>query len=326
MNGSIGVGNGVHTVSPKQAKNLVDEVQKSAASCKAKIDQNVNEFFGQLSRVWADKYAVEFAKEVERKISIVVGDLNNKANALMSDIVGLANEYASVGGLGTRIDYTRCSFSVSVNTGAVKEEFADGSSGFIGNNTKVSLGIVGKLETLYKGLAMCGDQLIDAMQRTNAFGNTDVKAMLVVFAKNFKDGMAGEVHGLTSVCQNMISETEKRYQKVSSSYGGSNFSGGRTFSGDNNIPSGGSNIPSGGSNVSSGRPVSSVPAVGDIASAGRVTGEIAGVVASEVTGKVAGEVAKKVINEGLGNTANGLLGAGKVAGVVASQVYKDLEK
>ena len=320
MNGGIGGGNGVHTVSPKQAKALVDEVQKSAASCKVKIDQDVNEFFGQLSKAWADKYAVDFAKEVERRISNVVSDLNKKSNNLMSDIVGLANDYANAGGLGTRIDYTICNFTASINTGAIKEEFVDGSSGFIGNNPNVSTGIIDKLEDLYKNLGICGDKLIESMQRTNAFGNTDVKAMLMVFAKNFKDGMTAEVYGLTSVCKSKISETQKRYQRVSSSYGGSNISSGA---------------------FQEYGPVTGNSFINAAVTAGEVAGGIAsgsfkefGPVTSDsfanpaiTAGKVAGDIASSAFKEFGPVTSdsfvNPAITAGKVAGDIASGAFQE---
>ncbi len=232
MNGSYG-GSGVHTVSVPQAKRLVEEVYNKVAGCKSKIDDNVNDFYNALATIWEDEFAVQFAKEVQHRVTDIVNDLNNKANDIMNEIANLANDYAIAGGKSERVSATRCSFSPSVNIGSVKNAFPDGASGFLGDNSGAREKVMSSLDGLYKRLIESGDNLINEMQKTNAFGNTDVKARLVVFAKNFKDGMTGEMFELTKIATNKISETEKKYQRVSSRHGGSNtyYGGSNTYGG-----------------------------------------------------------------------------------------------
>ena len=237
MNGSYNN----YTLSPKQAQYLIDEVKKIASNCKVKLENTANDFLKGISSIWADDNAVKFATSIGKSTDSAIQMLARETNSLILRIYDFCDKYAAAGNTKNTVSLSKIAFSSGVNVGVVKNTFDGDRYGFADNGSEQH--VLDLLNDFGKGFKKSGEELLSAINHTNAFGNLSVKNDLAKFASVMDGKIFKEVLVVSLNANKSIQESKRKYANISNSVGG-----------NNSLSYGGSNSSSYGSNAYSSSP------------------------------------------------------------------------
>jgi len=217
--------NGNHTVSPRQVEAIMNAAEGILSSAKAQIEEKINDFLKESSKLWADDEAVKMSNRLYDAFGEVISGLGGSGSKLSDEVVDIANKYAKAGGKLISFNRRIMKFGNGITKGLVKASFDDDSFGIKDEN---SLSNVEALfdNNLVPAVQKVLDDLVVKLSRTNAFGNGAIIAALAGAGVGIREGAIAKLQAAKRNVHEEVEQARKKYQSVSSSVGGSNFIGG----------------------------------------------------------------------------------------------------
>ena len=225
------------TLSVKQADSIIREINDITKETRNKIELTSEEFLTDISHVWEDENAVKFSTKFRESMVKVIDNLSQNNNTFCETVRDIANAYVKAGNIGQSVSAIASKIAIQINSGIVKDHFADGENGddfgFVNPETGPDQ-VMASFDTLKTNLKSIAVETNNRIKSINAFGNDQVKLALASSAAGMIGIVEKQIVSSSKSCKELVSESAKRYIQVGqsatsgASIGGDGSSGGST--------------------------------------------------------------------------------------------------
>ena len=202
------------TLSMNQANQLMRAVDEELQTAARNIEKDSNQFLYDLSKIWEDKNATEFAGKYNTAIKDVISTLSKNDNTIIETIGDIATYYAKQGGMSERPNVLIKVMQANIDYQVVKENFADSENGDDFGFKNVNEGASQVMDTYnqYKSkMKQTASQLADRMNGINAFGNSTISMQLTKSAGNIVEILTNALETIGRGIEEGVSETANAY-------------------------------------------------------------------------------------------------------------------
>lgn len=211
----------IETLSVTQANQLIGEVNKHLVTCQEKMTNSFNTFLDDLSRLWEDQNAVDFAKKINDIYQELLNEMTIKNGFFGTYVINLANLYIRIGNMNEKVTEEPKTFSGEINYQVVKKYFANSENeddfGFKDPTNAGIQEILQTYKTLYRSLQDITLQLSKDILKTNAFGNTSVMGRITTLSAELIRYMMTELTEIERHFSNSLRYTFEEYSKIATS-------------------------------------------------------------------------------------------------------------
>ena len=242
------------TLSVKQADSIIREINDITKETRNKIELTSEEFLTDISHVWEDENAVKFSNNFRESMVKVVDNLSQNNNKFCETVKDIANAYVKAGNMGQSVSSIASKLAIQINSGIVKDHFADGENGddfgFVNPETGPDQ-VIDSFNTLKTNLKSIAVETNNRIKAINAFGNDQVKLALASSAAGMIGIVEKQIISSSKSCKELVDESAKRYIQVGQSAASGASIGGEGSSGGSTGGSGGGSGSSDGSGEAS---------------------------------------------------------------------------
>ena len=208
---------GKETLSVKQANSIINSMNDIARDCCVETERANDEFVDELSRIWEDQNAVDFAKLHKQNVTDMINNLNSNNETYVRTVTDIANSYIKAGGVNEKVNALVAKRVANINVDRVKEYFTNTENaddfGFINPETGVDA-IASVYENYEKKIERISLDTSKKIQQINAFGNQDVQLALASSAGKVVDIFLKGVKTETNHLREAVDKTAKNYIAV----------------------------------------------------------------------------------------------------------------
>lgn len=203
-----------HTMSPHQTQELLRNLERHVRNCISNIEYCTNELLGNLSSIWADDNAIEFEKELRKELdNVITNKLIPSYYKIAQYICNIANGYAAVGGIRQNFTFERNLYTNIINERILYSKFYGDYFGFIGGEqSKKAIEMTSAFDSSIRKNA---DLFLTNMKHTNAFGNNDIKLVLVDLGNFLSNEITRTMNNISKKAAARIYVTKQYYEKAS---------------------------------------------------------------------------------------------------------------
>lgn len=206
------------TLSMNQAIKIMVQTNQIMSNCKAKLEEQNDDFVKRVSELWEDKNAVEYMKAHKKIFEDMIDQLSHNNGIFRDTLAGIADAYAAAGGMAVKMTETAVKLTPNILVEAVKEFFGDGNGDDFGFKDPVTgpEKVMEAFSTLKSAINNIMSQTITEIKGINAFGNTEVRNNLAQSAgeivKLFKDRIEQD----EKIVKQHLDETASKYKNLGS--------------------------------------------------------------------------------------------------------------
>jgi len=204
------------TLSPSQAKHIVDEANGIMSRCKTEMENKNQEFVEKVSKVWEDTNAVNYFQKHKKTMEDIITYLSENNQIFAKRVEDIANKYCSAGGKGA-ISVSKITLSPAIDVSLIKDVFAEGANGddfgFI-NPQNGAEQVMDAFTELINSLTKTATQTVSSIQSINAFGNSEVRMEIANSAGKVVDILKSNISQVDKYIRQYVNETAQAYIKV----------------------------------------------------------------------------------------------------------------
>lgn len=208
------------TLSPSQAKSILNETEKIMNNLQNKILIKNNEFIEKLRQIWEDFNAVEFIKSHKINMESLLCNLGTNTSHFGDTVVDIANSYAKVGGNIISVGTIGKLIKPDIDISKVQDHFADGESGDefgFRNPESGASQTMDAFNNLKNEISQLMTEAVSEINSINAFGNQNVKANLAKSAGKIVEICEEGIKTSENSIKNLIDQTAQSYIKLGTS-------------------------------------------------------------------------------------------------------------
>ena len=202
------------TLSMTQAGNIINTANEILGRSNGKMNDAFSKFLEDLSKVWEDNHAVELAEVVNNAYQDILANLTSNNQVFANTIIEIANSYKKVGGMQEGISTGACGFGGMLNMGQVTNHFSNTENaddfGFLDINSSPSI-VMDSLKTLQNEMKRISTEIVDAIKRIPAFGNSNVKLEIAKSSGKIVEIIEEGVKDVSKSTEEKITEAAKAY-------------------------------------------------------------------------------------------------------------------
>jgi len=204
------------TLSPSQAKRIVDEANGIMSRCKTEMENKNQEFVEKVSKVWEDTNAVNYFQTHKKNMEGFIEELSKNNEVFGNAVQEIANKYCSAGGKGA-ISVSKITLSPAIDVSLIKDVFAEGENGddfgFI-NPQNGAAQVMDAFTELVNSLTNSATNAVSSIQSINAFGNSEVRMEIAKSAGTVVTILKDHIAQAQKLIKEFVDQTAQAYVKV----------------------------------------------------------------------------------------------------------------